>query len=335
MLTYKKILCPIDFSEASLLGLHRAVELAAHGTTELHVVHVAPAASEVAGMEGMLPDAHTEAPTAGSVILAGVLLKMGTYGFLRFSLGLFPGASARFAWVFLVLATIGIIYGAVVATMQPDLKRLIAYSSIAHLGFVVLGIFAITVIGIEGGVFTMVSHGLTTGALFLLVGMLYDRRHTRLISAFRGIWKATPLLGGLFLIAVFASIGLPGFSGFVGEFLALLGTFLVHRPYAIVSSVGVILAALYLLWAFQRSFTGVPDEATAAMPEINWRELACVVPLLALSFFLGVYPKPMLSRIEPSAACVVAHVEANSDYVQPERAGAETPDDCPLSKGTR
>ncbi|MFZ4514779.1 MAG: complex I subunit 4 family protein [Acidimicrobiia bacterium] len=282
-----------------------------------------------------LPDAHTEAPTAGSVILAGVLLKMGTYGFLRFSLGLFPGASARFAWVFLVLATIGIIYGAVVATMQPDLKRLIAYSSIAHLGFVVLGIFAITVIGIEGGVFTMVSHGLTTGALFLLVGMLYDRRHTRLISAFRGIWKATPLLGGLFLIAVFASIGLPGFSGFVGEFLALLGTFLVHRPYAIVSSVGVILAALYLLWAFQRSFTGVPDEATAAMPEINWRELACVVPLLALSFFLGVYPKPMLSRIEPSAACVVAHVEANSDYVQPERAGAETPDDCPLSKGTR
>lgn len=279
-----------------------------------------------------LPDAHTEAPTAGSVILAGVLLKMGTYGFLRFSMGLFPKAAYEFAWVFLVLATIGIIYGAVVATMQPDLKRLIAYSSIAHLGFVVLGIFAITVIGIEGGVFTMISHGLTTGALFLLVGMLYDRRHTRLISAFRGIWKATPVLGGLFLIAVFASIGLPGFSGFIGEFLSLLGTFLVHRPYAIVAAVGVILAALYLLWAFQRSFTGVPDDETAAMPEINWRELACVVPLLALSLFLGVYPKPVLSRIEPSAACVVAHVENNSSYTQPERAGGTVPNDCPLAE---
>lgn len=279
-----------------------------------------------------LPDAHTEAPTAGSVILAGVLLKMGTYGFLRFSLGFFPKAAYEFAWVFLVLATIGIIYGAVVATMQPDLKRLIAYSSIAHLGFVVLGIFALDVIGLEGAVFTMVSHGLTTGALFLLVGMLYDRRHTRLISAFRGIWKATPVLGGMFVIAMFASIGLPGFSGFVGEFLSLLGTWLVHRPYAIVAAVGVILAALYLLWAFQRAFTGVPDDETAAMPEINFRELACVVPLLALSLFLGVYPKPVLSRIEPAAACVVAHIEHNTRYTEPKGSAVKTPKDCAVGR---
>ena len=278
-----------------------------------------------------LPDAHTEAPTAGSVILAGVLLKMGTYGFLRYSVGIFPKAAYDFAWVFLVLATIGIIYGAIVATMQPDLKRLIAYSSIAHLGFVVLGIFALDVIGIEGAVFTMISHGLTTGALFLIVGMLYDRRHTRLIASFRGIWKATPVLGGLFLISVFASIGLPGFSGFVGEFLSLLGTWLVHRPYAIVAAIGVILAALYLLWAFQRAFTGVPDDETAKMPEINGRELACVLPLLVLSLVLGIYPKPVLDRIEPAAACVVAHVEATTSYTEPEGSAVETPDDCPLT----
>jgi NADH-quinone oxidoreductase subunit M len=277
-----------------------------------------------------LPDAHTEAPTAGSVILAGVLLKMGTYGFLRFSVGFFPKVSYELSWVFLTLATIGIIYGAVVATMQPDLKRLIAYSSIAHLGFVILGIFALNVIGIEGAVFTMVSHGLTTGALFLLVGVLYDRRHTRLISAYRGIWKATPILGGMFVIAMFASIGLPGFSGFVGEFLALLGTFLVHRPYAIVAAIGVILAALYLLWAFQRAFTGVPDEETAKMPEINGRELACVVPLLVLSFVFGVYPKPILDRVQPAAACVVRHVEDTTNYTEPKGSAVKTPKDCPL-----
>ena len=264
-----------------------------------------------------LPDAHTEAPTAGSVILAGVLLKMGTYGFLRFSLGLFPNAAVDLSWLLLVLAAIGIVYGAVVAAMQTDLKRLVAYSSVAHMGFVVLGIFALNTEGIDGALFTMISHGLTTGALFLLVGMLYERRHTREISNFRGLWKSMPVFGGLFLVAAFASIGLPGFSGFIGEFLALLGTFLTHRPYAIVSAVGVILAALYLLWAYQRVFTGEPDEANENLPDINLRELACVVPLLALSLFLGFYPKPVLEMVEPSVKAVITHVDRASHHRQP------------------
>ena len=261
-----------------------------------------------------LPDAHTEAPTAGSVVLAGVLLKMGTYGFLRFSLPLFPQAAVDLAPLMLVLATVGIVYGAVVAAMQPDLKRLIAYSSIAHLGFVVLGIFALTTQGLDGGVFTMISHGLTTSALFLLVGMLYDRRHTREIRAFGGLWKSVPVLGGLFCVTAFASIGLPGFSGFVGEFLALLGTFLVEKPYAIVSALGVVLAAVYLLWAFQRAFMGVPSSENASLKDLSFRELACVVPLLALSLFLGVYPKPVLDRIEPAVNAVIRQVDANSDH---------------------
>jgi NADH-quinone oxidoreductase subunit M len=264
-----------------------------------------------------LPDAHTEAPTAGSVILAGVLLKMGTYGFLRFSLPLFPDASVFFAPMLLVLATIGIIYGAVVAAMQPNLKRLIAYSSVAHLGFVVLGIFALTTQGLEGGVFTMISHGLTTGALFLLVGFLYDRRHTFNISDFGGLWKAAPVFGGIFLAIAFASIGLPGFSGFVGEFLALIGTFVVHRPYAVISAVGVILAAVYLLWAYQRAFTGPADGANAKLRDLKVRELTAVVPLLALSLFLGIYPKPVIDRVEPSVRRVICGVERGSDYKEP------------------
>jgi NADH-quinone oxidoreductase subunit M len=265
-----------------------------------------------------LPDAHTEAPTAGSVILAGVLLKMGTYGFLRFSLTLFPEAAVDLAPLLLVLATIGITYGAIVAAMQPDLKRLIAYSSVAHLGFVVLGIFALTTQGLEGGLFTMISHGLTTSALFLLVGMLYDRRHTRLIADFGGLWKSVPVLGGLFVATAFASIGLPGFSGFVGEFLALLGTFIVHRPYAIVSAVGVILAALYLLWAVQRAFTGEPSGENSKLPDLGFRELACVVPLLGLSLFLGVYPKPVIDRVEPAVRGILCHVEEHTDYKEPD-----------------
>lgn len=253
-----------------------------------------------------LPDAHTEAPTMGSVILAGVLLKMGTYGLIRLSLGLFPKAAHELAPLLFVLAVVGIIYGAIVATMQKDLKRLIAYSSVAHLGFVVLGIAAFNVSGMSGAVFTMVSHGLTTGALFLLVGFIYDRRHTREIAAFRGIWKATPVLGGLFLIAVFASIGLPGFSGFIGEFMSLLGAFQANRIYAIIGAVGVILAAVYLLWAFQRAFTGEPREEDMAMEEIRPFELLAVLPLLGLSLFMGLYPKPFIDRVEPSVCAVVA-----------------------------
>jgi NADH-quinone oxidoreductase subunit M len=267
-----------------------------------------------------LPDAHVEAPTAGSVILAGVMLKMGTYGFLRFGFTLFPEASVWFRPLFLTLATIGILYGAIVATVQRDLKKLIAYSSVAHLGFVVLGAFALTSIGIQGGVFTMISHGLTTGALFLLVGMLYDRRHTRLIADFGGLWKSAPRLGGFFLVAMFASVGLPGMSGFVGEYLALTGTFIVERPYAIVSAVGVILAAVYLLYAFQRTFTGEPEGDNRTIADLDVREMAAVLPLLGLAVVLGVYPKPVLDRVEPSARAIVEHVESRTDHRDPDLA---------------
>ena len=185
-----------------------------------------------------LPDVHTEAPTAGSVVLAGVILKMGAYGILRFAFGLFPDASVEFAPLFITLGVIGIVYGSIVAAMQKDAKRVIAYSSVAHMGFIVLGIFSLTVYGLDGAAFTMVSHPLTTGALFLVVGMLYERRHTRQIDQFGGIWKSAPKLTALFLIALFAGIGLPGFSGFVGEFLSLLGAFLAHRWWAIVATTG-------------------------------------------------------------------------------------------------
>jgi NADH-quinone oxidoreductase subunit M len=255
-----------------------------------------------------LPLVHTEAPTAGSVVLAGVIIKMGAYGFVRFSFELFPQASVDMAPIMLVLAVIGIIYGAIVASQQTDLKRVIAYSSVAHMGFVILGIFSLSVIGLDGAVFTMVSHPLTTGALFLVIGMMYERRHTREISAFRGVWKSAPILGGLFLIAMFAGIGLPGFSGFIGEFLSLLGTFVFDRPYAIVATFGVILAAVYGLWAFQRAFTGKPTGENAKMRDVTLREVIVVVPLLALSLFLGLYPKPVLDRIQPAVELRVANL---------------------------
>jgi NADH-quinone oxidoreductase subunit M len=270
-----------------------------------------------------LPDAHTEAPTAGSVVLAGLLLKMGTYGFLRFAIPMFPQAAVDLAPILLVSAVIGIVYGAIVAAMQPDLKRLIAYSSIAHLGFVVLGTFALTTQGIEGGLFTMLSHGLTTGALFLLVGMLYDRRHTRLIADFGGLWKSVPIIGGLFVAATFASIGLPGFSGFVGEFLALIGTFLTHRWYAVVATTGVIFAAVYLLWAVQRAFTGEPKGDNVGLRDISFRELATVVPLLGLSLFLGFYPKPVLDRLKPAVDDLVVHVHQASTFGGPASDGTK------------
>jgi len=264
-----------------------------------------------------LPDAHTDAPTAGSVVLAGVMLKMGTYGFLRFAIPMFPQAAVDLAPILLVLAVIGITYGAIVATMQPNLKRIIAYSSIAHLAFVVLGVFALTREGISGGLFTMLSHGLTTGALFLLVGMLYDRRHTYELTEFNGLWKAVPVFGGLFVVATFASIGLPGFSGFVGEFLSLLGSFLTSRWYAVVATTGVILAAVYMLWAVQRAFTGEPDEKNAATRDIGFREICTVAPLLGLSLFLGFYPKPVLDRLQPSVAALVSQVESHSNHKPP------------------
>ena len=264
-----------------------------------------------------LPDAHTDAPTAGSVVLAGLMLKMGTYGFLRFAVPFFPQAAVDLAPILLVVAVIGITYGAIVAAMQPNLKRIIAYSSVAHLGFVVLGIFAFTEQGITGGLFTMLSHGLTTGALFLLVGMLYERRHTYELHSYRGLWKAVPIFGGLFIATTFASIGLPGFSGFIGEFLSLLGAFLTSRWYVVVAATGVILAAVYLLWAVQRAFMGEPDEANTATREIGLRELVTVVPLLGLSLFLGFYPQPVLDRVEPSVNALIAQIEAHSNYREP------------------
>jgi len=264
-----------------------------------------------------LPDAHTDAPTAGSVVLAGVMLKMGAYGFLRLAVPFFPQAAVDLAPILLILAVIGITYGAIVAAMQPNLKRIIAYSSIAHLGFVVLGIFALTRQGVTGGVFTMLSHGLTTGALFLLVGMLYERRHTYELADYRGLWKVVPVFGGLFVATTFASIGLPGFSGFVGEFLSLLGAFLTSRWYVVAATTGVILAAVYMLWAVQRAFMGEPDEANRATADIGIRELVTVVPLLGLSLFLGLYPKPVLDRFQPTVRALVAHVEAHSDLKVP------------------
>jgi NADH-quinone oxidoreductase subunit M len=264
-----------------------------------------------------LPDAHTEAPTAGSVILAGVLLKMGTYGMLRFGLYLFPEAAVDLAPWLLTLAVIGIVYGAVVATMQTDLKRLVAYSSVAHLGFIVLGTFAFTTQGLSGGVLQMVNHGLSTGALFLLVGMIYDRRHTRRIAELRGLQKAAPVLAGVFTVVMLSSIGLPGLNGFVGEFLILTGTFVTRRWWAVVATTGVILAALYLLWAYQRVFHGEPDEENAAIPDMGWGERAVMIPLLLMIVFLGVYPKPVLDRINPSVDRLLEHVEQRTGTSQP------------------
>lgn len=271
-----------------------------------------------------LPDVHTEAPTAGSVVLAGVIIKMGAYGFLRFSFELFPQASIDLAPLLLVLAVIGICYGAVVAAMQTDLKRVIAYSSVSHMGFVILGIFSLTTIGIDGAVFTMVSHPLTTGALFLLVGMLYERLHTREIGELGGIWKPAPVLTGLFLAATFAGIGLPGFSGFIGEFLSLAGAFIYDRPFAVAATFGVIFAAVYMLWSFQRSFTGRVREGAARIRDVDLRELVVVVPLVGLSLFMGLYPKPVLDRIEPASDRAVANFEEKTDYHSPETKKART-----------
>ncbi len=264
-----------------------------------------------------LPDAHTEAPTAGSVILAGVLLKLGTYGILRFAVTLFPAAAVDLAPLLLTLATIGIIYGALVATVQKDLKRLVAYSSVAHLGFIVLGTFAFTSQGMAGGVLQMVNHGLSTGALFLLVGMIYERRHTRQISELNGLQKSMPVMAAVFMVVMLSSVGLPGLNGFVGEFLILTGTFITHRWWAVVATGGVILAALYLLWAYQRVFHGTPTGDNVGLPDMTWRERAVMAPLVVLIVFLGVYPKPVLDRINPSVEALVSRIEKATDHRQP------------------
>jgi len=217
----------------------------------------------------------------------------------------------------LTLAVIGILYGALVATVQKDLKRLVAYSSVAHLGFIVLGLFAFTSQGLTGGVDQMINHGLSTGALFLLVGIVYEKRHTRQIAELGGLQKVAPWLAGIFTVVMFSSIGLPGLNGFVGEFLILIGTFITHRWWAVPATAGVILAALYLLWAYQRVFHGEPTGDNATMTDIGWRDRAVMLPLVAMIVFLGVYPKPVLSRIEPSVNVVISHMQQTTGYQQP------------------
>jgi NADH-quinone oxidoreductase subunit M len=275
-----------------------------------------------------LPDAHTQAPTGGSIILAGVLLKMGTYGFLRFGLYLFPEPAVWAKPVILTLATIGIIYGAIAATMQTDLKRLVAYSSVAHLGFIVLGTFAITSQSLTGSVMQMINHGVSTGALFLLVGMIYERRHTRVIAELKGIQSVAPIFAAAFMVVMLSSVGVPGLNGFVGEFLILIGSFETARWWTIIAATGVILAALYLLWAYQRVFHGEPDEANSSFKELTLREGSLLMVFIGLIVFTGLFPKPMLNRIEPSVDKLVEHVELHSDYKAPvQKSGHSTDSD--------
>lgn len=283
-----------------------------------------------------LPNAHTEAPTAGSVILAGVMLKLGTYGLIRFGLGLFPEETIALAPLFLTLGVIGIIYGAAVATVQTDLKKLVAYSSVAHMGFIVLGIFAFNSQGLNGAVVQMINHGISTGALFILVGWMYDRLKTREISQMSGLQKSAPVFAGVMTLVVLSSIGLPGLNGFVGEFLILLGTFSAARWWAVVATAGVILAALYLLWAYQRTFHGSPAGTEGAasdkvLKDLSVKEILGIAPLLAVIVFFGVYPTFMLDRIEPSVDLLIADIESDvatfdesePNQEVPERSGPE------------
>ena len=261
-----------------------------------------------------LPDAHVEAPTGGSVILAGVLLKMGTYGLIRFAIPLFPQAAYIAAPILILLAVIGIFYGALVAMVQPDLKKLVAYSSVSHMGFVVLGLFAFNMQGTQGAIFQMLNHGISTGALFLLVGVIYERRHTRLISEYGGLWKQMPIYATIFLVTMFSSVGLPGLNGFIGEFLILLGTFkaiiadgvatsspLWSKMYMLTAISGVVLGAVYMLWMYQRVMFGpLENEENKKLTDLSQREVLVFAPLLALMLFMGLFPSPFLSRMEKS-----------------------------------
>jgi NADH-quinone oxidoreductase subunit M len=260
-----------------------------------------------------LPDAHVEAPTAGSVILAGVLLKMGTYGFLRFCLVLFPVIAVQVAPVMILLAVIGIVYGALVALVQTDIKKLVAYSSVSHLGFVILGLFALNQQGMQGAVLQMINHGLSTGGLFLLVGMIYERRHTREMSEFGGLWKVLPVFTLFFLIVMLSSVGLPGLNGFVGEFLILLGAFAepANRILTAVGATGVILGAAYLFWMFQRVMQGpLNNPANQRLTDLTPREIAVLAPLAIVMFVIGIYPNLFLNAFDQSVSSIQARVVA-------------------------
>ncbi len=267
-------------------------------------------------LHSWLPDAHVQAPTAGSVILAGVLLKMGTYGFLRFNIPLFPEAAKEWAWLMALLAVIGILYGAAVSYWQKDVKKLVAYSSVSHLGFVMLGLFALNPQGIEGAILQMVNHGLSTGALFLLIGVIYERRHTREFSEFGGLWKVMPVYAVVTLIVSLSSMGLPGLNGFVGEFTILLGAWGAGQEgllgnngvlYAGFAAAGVILAAVYILYMFGTMFLGpLTNEKNENLKDLNWREVVTLVPLLVLIFWIGLYPKPFFDLMAPTVEHLVA-----------------------------
>jgi NADH-quinone oxidoreductase subunit M len=280
-----------------------------------------------------LPDAHVEAPTAGSVILAGVLLKMGGYGLIRFCLPLFPDAVADYAPTIAVLAVIGIIYGALVAMVQPDIKKLVAYSSVSHLGFVVLGIFSRQMAGLQGSVLQMVNHGLSTGALFLLVGMLYDRRHTRLIADYGGLWRQMPIFAVFFLVVMLSSIGLPGLNGFVGEFLILLGTFEFNRLFTVLAALGVILGAVYMLWMYQRVMYGeITHEDNRHLRDLCGREIALLVPVVVLMVWIGIYPRTFLHPMEAATIHLLEQIQVQKTMLAQPCAGVPR-EDCVVPPG--
>jgi NADH-quinone oxidoreductase subunit M len=271
-----------------------------------------------------LPDAHTEAPTAGSVILAGVLLKMGTYGFIRFSLPMFPDATLAFRHIMIALSLIGIIYGALVCMMQKDMKKLIAYSSVSHLAFCTLGIFALTPMGLSGSIIQQINHGISTGGLFLIVGVLYERRHTRQISEFGGISTPMPNFAALYMIVTLSSLGMPLLNGFIGEFTILRGTFEVNKAWAAWGVVGIVLGAAYLLWLYQRvMFGSVTNPANEHLPDLNGREYATLVPLMLLAFWIGLYPAPLFRVLDQPVQQLVERYDPH--YYQAPAIGAAAP----------
>ena len=271
-----------------------------------------------------LPDAHTDAPTAGSVILAAVLLKMGTYGFIRFSLPILPEASREFVPMLAILSIIGVIYGALVAMAQKDWKRLVAYSSVSHMAMVMLGMFALNPVGITGSILQQLNHGISTGALFLLVGIVYERRHTREISEYGGLSKVMPVYAAIFLVMTMSSIGLPTLNGFIGELLILQGLFAVNMLWAGVAAAGIVLGAAYMLWLYQRTMFGkIDNPKNEGLLDLNLREISLFVPLLILAFWIGLYPKPFLCRLDTSVSRVISRVSPQYDQVNLNSCGSE------------